>query len=1014
MAGMVSQNQFGGYEAKFIEEIVGVLKSKLTGARPRVGKHLELEKNMQTLKMKLEYLRGQENDIEVEISSAESQPWKRRKKEVEVWLGDVQRLEDDVQRLEKEVVGERKVFPRAQLGKHILEKIQEVQELQERGRVFNGLLVDELPIGRLLIPPTKDFVDSTRARNKENVWECLMNGDFRKIGVYGMGGIGKTTIMKHIHNLLLEETGKFDNVFWVTVSKAFNITMLQRDIGKKLKLSLSDFEDETTRASELYAMLSLKQRYVLILDDLWEAFSLERVGIPEPTRSNGCKLVLTTRSLEVCRRMECKAVKVELLTDQEALTLFLSVAIGHDTMLAPEVEEIATEVAKECACLPLAIVTVAGSMRGLNGKRDWRNALNELISLTKDAIDGESEVFERLKFSYSRLGNKVLQDCFLYCSLYPEGHDIPVKELIEYWIAEGFIADLNSVEAKFDKGHAILRKLTSTSLLERFTNDNKDCIRVHDLIRDMALRITQSSPRFMVKSGVDLESVPYEEWSEDVERISLMYNCIWELPRRPPNCPLLTTLLLRQNRLSEIPDSFFTYIRGLKVLDLSNNMIKSLPDSISNLEKLHAIVLVGCHHLEYVPSLERMKALKVFKLTNSRIKEAQKGIEELVNLRELDFSHNLRLEMFPGSNLHRLSKLQCLRFEGTKVEVSAKDLLCLRQLKVIAVRLHNIPELTRYATSQRAQGLEKYCLGVGECTNFLHSDGENKVFIDMESEPYRSAIDQLALPNNITSLELRGFHDLISLSSIPWLKDGRPLCRFDVKGCDGLESIFSSSSFSEDGQISLRTVESFHLSHLPNCRLLFDGIVPPCNISFNLKRLSFERCDSVKNIFPAQLLPNFPNLEVLRVDRCEHVEAIIVGEEEMSDSNTITLPRLRELRLFSLPRLKSIYTGTMVKRVEPNLAQNLKKTVDAGEIKEKTVGAAGGDNKAVETTGSEKVQREWTCALCQVRTTCEKNLHSHLQGRRHGQVSRAESKYANEQNQGFLIFGSQSRAKEYP
>ncbi|KAH7835343.1 hypothetical protein Vadar_025246 [Vaccinium darrowii] len=72
-----------------------------------------------------------------------------------------------------------------------------------------------------------------------------------------------------------------------------------------------------------------------------------------------------------------------------------------------------------------------------------------------------------------------------------------------------------------------------------------------------------------------------------------------------------------------------------------------------------------------------------------------------------------------------------------------------------------------------------------------------------------------------------------------------------------------------------------------------------------------------------------------------------------------------------------------VKCVEPNLAQNEKKTVDAGEIKEKTGGAAGGENKAMETTGLEKVQREWTCALCQVRTTCEKNLHSHLQGRRH-------------------------------
>ncbi|KAF7126711.1 hypothetical protein RHSIM_Rhsim11G0141100 [Rhododendron simsii] len=72
-----------------------------------------------------------------------------------------------------------------------------------------------------------------------------------------------------------------------------------------------------------------------------------------------------------------------------------------------------------------------------------------------------------------------------------------------------------------------------------------------------------------------------------------------------------------------------------------------------------------------------------------------------------------------------------------------------------------------------------------------------------------------------------------------------------------------------------------------------------------------------------------------------------------------------------------------VKCLEPNLAQNEEKTVAAGEIKEKIVATAGGKNKAVEITTSYKVQREWTCALCQVTTTCEKNLDFHLQGRKH-------------------------------
>ncbi|KAE9445311.1 hypothetical protein C3L33_22792, partial [Rhododendron williamsianum] len=234
---------------------------------------------MQNLKRKVEYLSGQENDINSQISNAERRPGKRPKKEVEVWLTNVQRFKDDVQRLEQEVVGETNVSSCMRLGKDIAKKILEVQELHKKGSDFNSLMIDEDTTGRLLQPLTKDFVKCTKARNTENIWECVMNDDVTKIGVYGMGGVGKTTTMKYIHNRLLEEKGKFDNVYWVTVSKAFDITNLQSDIANAMNLGncLND-KDETKRASELHAVLDQQKRYVLILDDVWERFDLDSVG----------------------------------------------------------------------------------------------------------------------------------------------------------------------------------------------------------------------------------------------------------------------------------------------------------------------------------------------------------------------------------------------------------------------------------------------------------------------------------------------------------------------------------------------------------------------------------------------------------------------------------------------------------------------------------------------------------------------------------------------------------------
>lgn len=59
------------------------------------------------------------------------------------------------------------------LGKSIVDKIQEVAELQEKGRAFNGLLVDAFPTGGLLMPPMKDCVESTQARNMERILGML-------------------------------------------------------------------------------------------------------------------------------------------------------------------------------------------------------------------------------------------------------------------------------------------------------------------------------------------------------------------------------------------------------------------------------------------------------------------------------------------------------------------------------------------------------------------------------------------------------------------------------------------------------------------------------------------------------------------------------------------------------------------------------------------------------------------------------------------------------------------------
>ncbi|KAF5937833.1 hypothetical protein HYC85_025339 [Camellia sinensis] len=1022
----------------------------LTG--PWVGYHNNLDTNMETLKRKTDQLNGRNNDINVEVNYAEQQSRKKRRVEVKLWQEDVRRITGDVQTLERqerEVRGFKNALKRAQLGKRVVDKIEEVGKLCEDGKFSNGLLIDDPTCGHAILT-AESLAEPTSVRNREKIWNFLMDDAVRKIGVHGMGGVGKTTIMTSINNQLFR-TSTFSDVIWVTVSKAFDIENLQRQIAKKLNIDLSDNEDELRSASEIHNMLSQKKRYVLILDDLWKEFPLEKMGIPEPTRDNGCKLVLTTRLVDVCTKMNCRPVEMELLTEEEALNLFMNNVKEHQTTLTTDVEEIAKEVAEKCARLPLAIVVMAGCMRGVNDIREWRNARSVRWRLGKEGL------FEQLEFSYSRLKDEQERHCFLYCALYPEDHDINREELIEYWIAEGLISEMNSIEAMFDEGHSILNKLIKTCLLVKSIAYGKECVKMHDLIRDMALKITSASPRFMVRAGEGLTIVPHKDWSEDLERVSLMWNHIEELPSEPPNCPRLITFLFRGNNSTElrIQNSFFLYMPRLKVLDLSETNIESLPDSISMLENLHQLLLNGCWqlknvpsleklkvlehfeltnsqiekvpqgigelvnlrklrlgtscNLKYVPSLEKLKALEHFELAGSQIEEAPQGIEELVNLRKLGFwdncnlkyvpsleklkalehfiltgsqieeapqgieelvnlrmlilyeNHNLKyvpsleklkaleyfgltrsqmeevpqgieelvnlrrltladykLGMSPCRKLCRLTQLHHLEIRGTKIKVSAEELLCLKQLKVLHAQFHNVQELTKYVKSGQYESLEDCSLEVG-----IVDESKKERLICEHYDGYFSSIgvDAVVLPSDVRKLHIKRWHNHISLSDIQSLRNARDLETFSIKECDGLESIFSSSSscFSEDYHIPLTTIEELTFWNLHNFRVLFDRVVPPHNISFNLKRLVLWQCPKMENIFSTLLLHNFPNLEKLRVQFCKNVEEIIVevetsnrGGHREDDGDIIRLPNLKKLYLRHLPRLESIYKGIMV------------------------------------------------------------------------------------------------------
>nr|GMC56730.1 NBS-LRR type disease resistance protein [Ipomoea batatas] len=183
--------------------------------------------------------------------------------------------------------------------------------------------------------------------------------------VLNLSGTTSKFNLEEIYGWVEDENVTSIGVYGTGVSQDFNIRKLQDNIAKTAGIIISDDENEEQRAAILRNHL-VGNNVVLILDNVWDNIHLEKLGAPP--RDKGYKLILTTRLLDVCRKIGCqKLFKVNVLNEEEAWNLFKEILVQDDhTVLTNAIENLAKELAKKCGGLPLELNTVAASMRWIN------------------------------------------------------------------------------------------------------------------------------------------------------------------------------------------------------------------------------------------------------------------------------------------------------------------------------------------------------------------------------------------------------------------------------------------------------------------------------------------------------------------------------------------------------------------------------------------------------------------------------------------------------------------------
>ncbi|KAI9159821.1 hypothetical protein LWI28_002252 [Acer negundo] len=676
----------------------------------------ELEDNLDVLQIELQKLIETRSDVMRRITIAEQQQMIRTD-QVQGWLTRVQAVEAEVdellklksQEIERLCFGgfcSKNCMSSYKFGKKVVKKLKVVSVLKGEGGNFQVLaerapcpLVDERPI-----EPTVGL-ESTF----DQVWRCLMEEKVGIIGIYGMGGVGKTTLLTQINNKFIQMQYDFDVVIWIVVSKDLQLEKIQETIGKKI--GLVDDQSWKNKSFEEKAIEILKclrkKKFVLLLDDIWELVDLTEIGVPQlPSFETASKVVFTTRFIDVCGQMGAhEKFEVKCLTDGEARKLFHK-KVGSEVLNShADIPKLAETLINECGGLPLALITIGRAMACMKTPQEWEYAI-EVLRTSASKFTGMEKVYSRLKFSYDSLPNDTIRSCLLYCCLYPEDYSISKTDLIDCWIGEGFLNEYDGSRAR-NQGYYIIGVLLHTCLLEDVClleeEKSDDYIKMHDVIRDMMLWIAcenskieeDEKEKLLVCAGAGLTKAPeVEKWAR-VRQVSLMENQI-KYFSETPTCPHLLTLFLNSNRLQSITSDFFNFMPSLRVLNLSKNLsLFELPSGISK--------LVSLQHLD---------------LSKTNIKRLPKELEALSNLKCLNLENTYSLSTIPRHLIKKLSALRILRLfkcnfliESDDSQFFVEELCCLEHLNVLTISLKNSKDLQQLLRSQNLQtSTQSLCL----------------------------------------------------------------------------------------------------------------------------------------------------------------------------------------------------------------------------------------------------------------------------------------------------------------
>nr|TKW11590.1 hypothetical protein SEVIR_6G242050v2 [Setaria viridis] len=770
--------------------------------------------------------------------------------------------------------------------KNVLKKIDAlVTEMAKFGLVT---LAEEPP--QALPRQTHSALDESmeifgREDNKDGVVELLLDQQDQQhvqvLPIFGMGGVGKTTLAKMVYNN--DKIQKhFELRMWHCVSENFEAIPLVRSVIELATNSTCGLPDTIELLRGKLQEAIGRKRFLLILDDVWNEDQNKweddlRPLLCSSIGGSGSTIVVTSRSRQVASIMgTLPPHELVCLSEDDSWELFSKKAFSKGVQEQAEFVKIGRCISKKCKGLPLALKTMGGLMSSKQQIQEWEAIADCNIS---DTNRGKDEVLPILKLSYKHLSPEMKQ-CFAFCSVFPKDYKMEKDMLIQLWMANGYLHEEGTMDLT-QKGEYVFNELAWRSFFQdvilvkgpywpygKYTSKHEiNGCKMHDLMHDLAKDVANecANSEELIQQNLPVNDIRHLHILryDQLDKISQLLGGTMYLRTllTPPSSykNLVKSKLMSSRalhfycgRTSTVHMELITRIAHLRYLDLSGSKIVSLPNSIDMLYNLLSLRLNGCRRLQYLPEGMRTmrKLCHIYLLGCYRLERMPPKLSVLHNLR------TLTAFVVGTKDGCGIEELEDLRQIGNRLELyNLREVKC--GSKANLHEKHNLNELLLYWNHCRD---EYYRSTIGEATN------------------HEQALESLVPHDKLKILEVRSYG---GLTISQWMRNPqmfrclRELIMVGCPWCKDLPIVWMSSS----------------LEHL--CLWRMESLTTLCN-SIDAEA---EADNTSLQIFPK--LKMMELIDLPELDRWAENSA----EEILS---SVTFPRLEKLEIENCDKLASL------------------------------------------------------------------------------------------------------------